>query len=309
MLRDPKAARFVQNFLDGWIDLKKIDFTTPDKDLYPEFDELLRDSMLQETRRFFDDLLTNDRSIANIIDTDYAFLNERLARHYGIAGVEGVGLHKVSLPKDCVRGGMLTQAAVLKVTADGTVTSPVLRGVWLLDRILGRPVPPPPPGVPGVEPDIRGATTIRDQLAKHRQSSACSSCHTKIDPPGFALENFDPIGGWREKYRVMKPEEKPIQDHGQWVKYVYGSKVHAGDKLPDGRPFADVAEFKRLLLDDPRPVAEGLVGKLLIYALGREPDFIDRERLRAVTSRIESTQFGLRSLIKELVADDVFVER
>jgi mono/diheme cytochrome c family protein len=309
MLSDPKGQDFTRRFLDGWLDLKKIDFTTPDRDLYPEFDEPLRQAMLQETRLFFDELLRHDLSVTNVVDSDFAMVNERLARHYGLDGVRGHAFRKVRLPAGSVRGGLLTQAAVLKVTADGTVTSPVLRGVWLLDKILGRPVPPPPPGVPGVEPDIRGATTMREQLAKHRQQASCASCHAKIDPPGFALEGFDPIGGVRERYRVMKPGEPPIRVGGEPVKYTLGTPVDAGDVMPDGRRFADVVEFKRLLLAEPRGLAENFVQKLLIYALGREPDLFDREALREVVARAEPGGYGLRSLLKELVADDVFASR
>ncbi|MGC3968156.1 MAG: DUF1588 domain-containing protein [Pirellulales bacterium] len=198
---------------------------------------------------------------------------------------------------------------MLKVTADGTVTSPVLRGVWLLDRILGRPVPPPPPGVPGVEPDIRGAVTIREQLAKHRQSDNCAGCHQRIDPPGFALECFDPIGGLREKYRVVDPETPGLMIEGKRVKYSYGRTVDSGDELPDGRKFADVREFRKLLLSEPRFVAENVAAKLLTYALGRELDAADREEIRGIVDRLESQQYGLRSIVKELAAGEAFVGR
>ena len=130
-------------------------------------------------------------------------LNERLAAHYGLPPVGGVALRRVALPADSLRGGLLTQASVLKVTANGTTTSPVLRGAWIMERILGKPPPPPPPGVPAVEPDTRGATTIREQLDKHRTVASCAACHAKIDPPGFALESFDVIGGWRDRYRAL----------------------------------------------------------------------------------------------------------
>jgi hypothetical protein len=236
-------------------------------------------------------------------------LNERSARHYGIAGVEGSDVRKVPLPDNCVRGGVLTQASVLKVTADGTVTSPVLRGVWLLDRIMGKPVPPPPPGVPGVEPDIRGATTIRQLLAKHRQVASCASCHTKIDPAGFALESFDPIGGWRDRYRVIDPKLTTVLYGRESYKFAYGPKVDAGDKLPDGRAFKDIREFKQLLLSDPDAIVEGVAEKLLTYALGREPDFADRDELHKIVDRSASYNRGLRSLIKELAGSDIFAGR
>lgn len=307
MLADPRSQAFAEHFLDGWLDLRNIDFTTPDKDIYPSFDESLRDAMLRESRMFFDEMLRRDLSVANVVDSDFSLLNERLARHYGIAGVRGTEMRKVSLPADTVRGGMLTQAAVLKVTADGTVTSPVLRGVWLLDKIMGTPPPPPPPSVPGLEPDIRGATTIRQLLAKHRTLSSCASCHKKIDPPGFALENFDPIGAWRTNYRVMSDEKTPDIKGELRPRYVNGPKVESSDELPDGRRFADVNEFKQLLLADMDGLAKNVAAKLLTYALGREPDYVDRAELQRVVDRVHEKNYGLRSLIEELVASDAFV--
>ena len=203
MLQHPKAKAFTENFTGQWLSLRDIETTTPDKGLYPEFEELLKWSSVQETQLFFDELLKENLSVRNFVDSDFAMLNGRLATHYGIPDVYGVEFRKVALKPEYHRGGVLTQASVLKVTANGTSTSPVLRGVWVLDRIMGQPVPPPPPNVPAVEPDIRGATNIREQLAKHRATENCSSCHSRIDPPGFALENFDVIGGWRDRYRVV----------------------------------------------------------------------------------------------------------
>ena len=202
MLKSPRAAAFTENFLGQWLNLRQINFTTPDKQLYPEFDDLLEWSMVRETHLFFEELLRHDLSVLNFVDSDFTMLNERLARHYGIAGVLGLEFRKVALRPEYHRGGVLTQGSVLKVTANGTTTSPVVRGVWVLDRILDKPPKPPPADVPKVEPDIRGATTIREQLAKHREIASCASCHKQIDPPGYALENYDPIGGWRERYRA-----------------------------------------------------------------------------------------------------------
>ena len=197
MLKSPKSSAFTKNFTGQWLDLRDIDFTEPDANLYPEFDELLRISMVKETELFFEEILEKNLSLVNFVDSDFTFLNGRLASHYGIDGVEGQAFRKVNLPPDSSRGGLLTQASVLKVTANGTYTSPVLRGAWILENILGQPTSPPPDNVGSIEPDIRGATTIRQQLAKHRDIESCAACHRKIDPPGFALECFDPIGGFR----------------------------------------------------------------------------------------------------------------
>ena len=213
--------------------------------------------MVRETHLFFEELLRHDLSVLNFVDSDFTMLNERLARHYGIADVLGLEFRKVALRPEYHRGGVLTQGSVLKVTANGTTTSPVVRGVWVLDRILDKPPKPPPADVPKVEPDIRGATTIREQLAKHREAASCASCHKQIDPPGYALENYDPIGGWRERYRALTTEGRPDQVvlgeivYGDGVTYREGAAVEAGDILADGRKFADLAGLKKLLLEDP----------------------------------------------------------
>src|SRR5581483_10814513 len=203
LLDDPRSRRFINSFLDYWLDLRLIAGTAPDEQLYPEYqlDDLLVESMTAETQLFFDELIRKNLGVTNLVDSDFSVLNERLARHYGIAGVQGVELRPVNLPPGCLRGGLLTQASILKVTSNGTTTSPVKRGAWILSRILGKPPHPPPPGTPVIEPDIRGATTVREQLAKHRSQESCAVCHRNIDPPGFALESFDVMGGYRDRYR------------------------------------------------------------------------------------------------------------
>ncbi len=307
MLADAKSQRFVRNFLGQWLDLRLIDNTTPDKQLYPEFDELLQVSMVAETEAFFNELLANDLSVTNFIDSDFAMLNERLARHYGVAGVSGQAIHRVPLPPGSHRGGLLGQASILKVTANGTNTSPVVRGVWVLRNVLGQIVPPPPPDVPAVEPDIRGAVTIREQLAKHRQLANCASCHRQIDPAGFALENFDVIGGWRDHYRsVSTGEPAKTKVDGINVRYLRGRPVDAADELADGRKFADIDELKKLLLADRDQIARCVTGKLLTYATGGLPHFTDRETIEEIVSRTREDDFGLRSIVHEVVQSEVF---
>jgi hypothetical protein len=232
LLKTSNSERFVADFTDGWLNLRDIDFTTPDKQLYPEYDEWLLDSMLRETRSFITVLIQQNLSTANIINSDFAMLNKRLAEHYGIPGVNGVELQKIKLPADSHRGGVLTQASVLKVSANGTNTSPVVRGVFVMDRILGIEPPPPPPGIPGVEPDIRGATTLRELLDKHRNSDSCNGCHRMIDPPGFALESYDVIGGWRERFRsIGEGESVKATVQGRKVRYRLGHPVDAAGEL------------------------------------------------------------------------------
>jgi hypothetical protein len=310
MLRDPRAERFLVDFTDQWLDLKDIDETTPDKKLYPEFRMILRDSMLAEPRAFFRELLEKDLSATNVVHSDFAMLNQRLADHYGIPGVVGSAFRRVALPADCGRGGFLTQAAVLKVTANGTVTSPVKRGAWVMRKIIGRPPDPPPGDVPAIEPDVRGTTTIREMLAKHRSSATCAACHAHIDPPGFALESFDVIGGRQTRYRSLNEEADMVEKFetysGRRVAYRWGPKVDSSGELPDGRAFKDIEEFKKLLLEDPRAIARNMVGQLVTYATGAPIHFADRAAVEKVLDRTADRRYGMRSLIHEVVASTLF---
>ncbi|WP_169979877.1 DUF1592 domain-containing protein [Tautonia rosea] len=257
MLIDPRAQAFTENFAGQWLGLTDIDATFPDRQLYPEYDDILRSSMIQEVYLFFDELLRQNLSLANFVSSDFSFLNGRLADHYGIPGVEGLAFRKVDLPPNSPRGGVMTMAAIMKVTANGTTTSPIVRGAWVLDRILGTPPPRPPANIEAVEPDIRGATTIREQLAKHREVVSCASCHVSIDPPGFALENFDVIGGWRDTYRSIGAGE-PVSVSGRRMPYRNGPPVDPSDVLPDGRSFRNINEYKNLLLSGTDQLARAL---------------------------------------------------
>jgi len=307
MLQDPRAAALVENFTGQWLSLRNLRATNPDKELYPEFDALLERSMLLETRAFFEEILRNDQSVVNFIHSDFAMLNQRLAEHYGIPNVQGMHIRRVNLPPDCKRGGVLTHASVLKVTANGTNTSPVLRGVWVLDRLLGRPAPPPPKNVPAIEPDIRGATTIREQLEKHRSVESCAVCHCKIDPPGYALECFDVIGGYRENYRAKTDwNQRKIDADGKRLSYGDGPHVESGDVLPDGRAFADIDEFKRLVLADEAQIARAVTEKLLVYATGHAVEFRDRQAMDQILGRSKPTGYGLRTIVHELVQSEIF---
>lgn len=316
MLHDKKSRAFTENFTGQWLSLREINATTPDKSLYPEFEEHLLWSSVKETHLFFDELLRENLSVTNLIDSDFAILNGRLAQHYGIPDVHGVAFRKVPLKPEYHRGGVLTQASILKVTANGTTTSPVLRGVWVLDRIMGRAVPPPPPNVPAVEPDIRGAATIREQLAKHRATQNCSGCHAKIDPPGFALENYDVIGGWRERYRVVTDRKNWVNNRvGPLAKYLaahqygLGRDVEAGDVLPDGRKFADIAEFKKLLLTHPEQIARCVTEKLVTYATGQPVGFGDHAEVGRILAKTQTSNYGLRSLVHEVVRSELFLSK
>jgi cytochrome c553 len=313
MLADPKSHRFVNAFLDYWIDLRKIVATAPDSGLYPDYylDDLLSESAEEETRAFFSELLRCDLPARNLVDSDFAMVNEKLAAHYGLPPVEGVALRRVSLPKDSPRGGLMTQASILKVTANGTTTSPVLRGAWIMERLLGQRPPPPPPSVPAVEPDIRGAATIRQQLDKHRTQATCAACHAKIDPAGFALENFDVMGGWRDRYRAEGdgPPEIGIGKNGQRFAFHLALPVDSSGELPDGRKFRDIREFKHLLLENERQIARNLEKQLAVFATGTPVRFSDRPQLEKALDRASASQYGVKSLVEELVQSDLFLEK
>lgn len=308
MLKDPRAKAFTVNFTGQWLNLRDIDFTEPDRRLYPEFDDLLKAAIVQEAHLFFDEVLTHDLSLTNFVVSDFTMLNERLAQHYGISGVEGHAFRKVILPPDSHRGGVMTMAGVLKVTSNGTSTSPVVRGAWVLDRLLGTPPSPPPSGVSAVEPDIRGAVTIREQLAKHRQIESCAICHTQIDPPGFALESFDVIGGWREHYRSIG-RGQPVNIEGRRMPYSRGLPVEPADALPDGRAFQNIDELKRLLLADPDQLARSLTAKLLTYATGQPPRDLDRDAVERLVIQLRERNYGLRSLVHAIVQSDLFRQK
>ena len=310
MLNSPRAHQFTQNFTGQWLDLRKIDDTIPDPQLYSDFDYLLLWAMPQETQKFFEEVLRHDLSVLNFIDSDWSMLNERLAGHYGIPGVRGSAFQKVSLPAGSHRGGVMTHAAVLKVTADGTRTSPVLRGAWVLERILGKPPAPPPPDIPAIEPDIRGATTIRQQLDKHRNTPACATCHVHIDPPGFALENFDPIGNWRDFYRVTTRTKEGIVNLPYTSRGVYrGPDVEQGGETPEGKPFKNVDDYKKILLDDKDQLARSLTQKLMVYATGAEIQFADREVVEQIVATLRAKNNGLRTLVHEIVQSRVFLNK
>lgn len=311
MLNDPKARRFVEAFTDYWLDLRKIDDTSPSTTLYNDYelDDPLKLAALEETRLFFAELLRADLPVRNVVDSDFTFLNERLADHYGINGVSGVAFRKVKLPADSVRGGLMTQAGVLKVTANGTTTSPVLRGHWITDRILGLETPPPPPSVEAVEPDIRGAVTIRQQLDKHRAEAGCASCHRKMDPPGFALENFDVMGGYRTRYRAVSDKVPPAQGHGmngQAFVFHHALPVDSAGELPDGRRFRDVRELKKLLIEDEAPIARNLVRQLTVFATGAPVRFSDRDEAEKILAAAKANRYGVRSIVHAIVQSELF---
>ncbi|MBL9113482.1 MAG: DUF1592 domain-containing protein [Verrucomicrobiaceae bacterium] len=326
LLKSPRSSGFTENFTGQWLELRKIDATIPDPNLYGDFDGTLLWSMPEETRRFFNEVLQNDRSVLEFVDSSWTLVNRRLAEHYGIVEafnsakphpsttpslhsiVPQSEFRRVNLPAGSHRGGVMTMGSVLKVTADGTTTSPVLRGKWVLEHIIGKAPPPPPPDVPAIEPDIRGATTIRQQLDKHRNIASCNSCHQFIDPPGFALETFDPIGNYRDFYRASaRTQAGIVQLPGYTGRAFYrGPDVEKGGVTHDGKTFTTIEDYKRLLLADPDQIARNLAQKLLTYATGAEPQFADREIIEQIVTKMKTKNHGLRTLVHEIVQSRMF---
>ncbi len=312
LLADAKSNRFVTDFLGQWLALRNIASTDPDKELYPEFSTYLQNSMVAETEAFFRELIDKDLDATHLIDSDFAMLNEKLAVHYGIEGVTGSQIRRVNLPADSPRGGFLTQGAILKITANGTTTSPVPRGAFVLDRLLGTPPDPPPPNIPAVEPDVQGATTIRDLLDKHRADPSCAGCHAKLDPPGFALEAFDVIGGFRDRYRSLgegDPVERCSIDPFIGISFKHGPPVDTSGKFADGREFSNVVELQKLLTKDATPLLRNLARQLAVYSTGRPISFSDRDQIAAIVAATETKGGGLRTLIHELIQSPLFQMR
>ncbi|MBC9868459.1 MAG: DUF1592 domain-containing protein, partial [Opitutae bacterium] len=315
MLDDPKSRRFVDAFLDYWLDLRNMGESSPDLELYPEYqlDDALVESMPEETQLYFQELIKGNLGVRYLIDADFVVVNERLATLYGIEGVRGAHFRPVELSDDSPRGGMMTQASVLKVTANGTTSSPVTRGVWIMERILGLHTPPPPPSVQAIESDIRGAKTIREQLALHRSQESCNTCHVKIDPSGFALENFDVMGGWRDHYRTTSQGKgEPVQGvghNGYAFRYRMGLPVDAAGQLPDGRTFHDIRELKQHLLTEEEQLAKNFVEQLATYATGAPVRFSDRKQVEAILRNSKRQNYGVRTFISELVKSDLFLHK
>lgn len=282
MLKDSKASALVENFAGQWLELRRLESVKPDRDRFPQFDEYFRMSIRRETELFFDNVIRQDRSLLDFIDADYSFLNERLARFYGVPGVSGPEFRKITLPAGSNRGGILTQASVLTVSSYTTRTSVVLRGKWILDNILNAPPPPAPPGVPTLDESKTGsAMSLRQQMEQHRTNPTCAACHARLDPLGFGLENFDAIGGWR-----TMDGKFPIDSSGI---------------LPDGRTFKGVGELKTILKADRDAFAEGVTDKLLTYALGRGLERYDKPTVRQIAKRVAAKEYKFSSLVTEIV--------
>lgn len=311
LIESHSIKEFVTDFTDYWLSLKDIRRDEPDIRLYPEyrFDAYLIESMEAETRAFFEAMLHDNLPITTIINSDFAFVNDRLSRHYDLKTVSGSGLKRVKLPSSSPYGGLLTQGAIMKITANGSTTSPVLRGAWIMERILGDPPPPPPASVPAVEPDIRGATTIREQLARHTKDPVCASCHSRFDPVGFALENFDIMGAWRNRYRSLGSGEKVtgIDRAGHSFVYYVASPIDSSGRLRDGREFQNIQELKEILAANPRQLARNLLHQLTIYATGTPIRFSDRPVIEVILNQCHKDGYRTRDLLHGLIQSRIFL--
>lgn len=306
LMAGPRFERFITDLCDSWLDLRNMDFTVPDRQLFPEYDDYLRWSMPVETQTFVRAMIDENHPVRDFVAPDFAMLNSRLADHYDLPPVDGSAVRKVPLDGDSVRGGLLAQASILKVTANGTNSSPVVRGAWVMERLLGDPPPPPPPGVPGVEPDIGGASTLRELLDKHRDQIDCNACHRKIDPPGFAMEVFNPIGGYRDRYRSLGEGEvirQPVK--GQRVRYRLGPSVDCTGQTAEGQGFDSFAEFQSILANHDRQLAKTVAEKLLTFAVGREMGFSDRPEIDRIVDSVAADGYRVGDILQAVIASNI----
>lgn len=288
MLADKKATAFVANFAGQWLNLRNLDNLQPDPGRFQRFNEALRFSMKREAEMYFTHILREDRSVLEFIDSDYTFLNDTLARHYGLPRVSGSEMRKVKLPENHARGGLITMAAVLTLTSNPTRTSPVKRGKWILEVLLGTPPPPPPPGVEELKDDKKGELkgTLRQKMEQHRANPNCAVCHQKLDPLGFGLENFDAVGAWREKEN--------------------GEKIDSTGVLPGNEKFEGPKQLKSILLKKKDLFARNLAERLLTYALGRGTESSDRCALDKMAESAKEKNYKMSVLILEVVQSEAF---
>ena len=289
MVRDPKSKSFLHGFAEQWLTLRKLDLASPDPKLFPAFTPALRQAMVRESLLFFEAVVREDHGIPDLLDADFTFVNEELARHYGIAGVKGLEFVRVKLPGD--RGGVLTHASILTLASNATRTSPVKRGKFVLEQLLNTPPPPPPPelDIPELEDQKQLKGTLRQQMEQHRANAVCASCHQRMDPIGFAFENFDAVGAWREKDA--------------------GGAIDASGVLPDGRKFDGPAGLRKLLRADKDAFVRCVAEKVLTYALGRGLEAYDRRAVNAIVQATGRQNDRFSALLIEIVRSDPFQKR
>jgi hypothetical protein len=284
MLENPRADALVEDFATQWLFLRDVELKDPDVFLFRDFDEGLREAFIEETKRFVESVLREERSVVELITANYTFINERLAEHYGIAHVKGTRFRRVELPEGSRRGGLLGQGSILMLTSYPTRTSPVLRGKYVLDNLLAAPPPPPPPDVPALDaepPGEQATVSLRDAMAVHRENPECAGCHAQMDPIGFAFEHFDAVGRWRETEGGL-----PIED---------------ASLLPDGTELDGIAGVKQLLLKDPERFVGAVTEKLLMYALGRNVQYFDKPAIRQIVREAADEDYTFPALVRGIV--------
>jgi hypothetical protein len=297
MLTDARSERFTKSFPSQWLHLRKVGMFPPDKKIYPNYDEHLENSMVGETQAFFKEVLERGLTLREFISSDWAMINPRLSKFYGVPNITKDEFQRVSLTPEEHRGGLLTQASVLSLTSDGTRHRPVHRGAWLSETIFGKTPPPPPANVEPIEPnpvDFPKAT-LRMKLEAHKHDASCASCHRKIDPLGLAFDNYNAIGEWRTHEKVTGTGEDPLVD--------------ASGELPDGRKFRNAEEFKQLLLADLEAFNEAFIEKLAIYGIRRTVTFEDRDELKAIAKASREKDYRLRDILEAFILSDLFQQR
>lgn len=305
LIDSPQFRAFIRDFTAQWLRLEDMDATTPDDVLFPEYNDMLRRAMLDETVYYLEHLFRESLDATYLIESDFTFLNRELASHYDLTGVKGQQMRHHLLPDMTPRGGLLAHAAIHKVTANGSTTSPVRRGNFVLSQLLGMPSPPPPPEAGTLEPDIRGATTVRERLEAHRKQQSCNRCHQFIDPPGFALESFDPIGRFRVNYRQLSTK-------GKRNRLISGLAVDSSGVTSSGIRFNGFSEFKAVLLHEEKETGRllrNLTEQLVVYATGTEIQFADRDRISGIVKTMRSESGGLRTLLHLIIQSKLFTHR
>jgi hypothetical protein len=292
MLADPRADALVTNFAAQWLYLRDLETKRPDEILFPDFDVTLRQAMAREAELFIGSVFREDRSVLDLLRANYTFLNERLAKHYGIPHVRGSAFRRVTLPEGSVRGGLLGLGSVLTITSYSTRTSPVVRGKWVLENLLSSAPPPPPPDIPSLSTDgdeREKPLTLRDAMLRHRANPSCAACHARMDPIGFAMDNFDAVGRWRDRDGT--------------------SPIDATGVFPDGTAFEGVAGLKQVLLSQPEQFAGTVAEKLMMYALGRNVHYYDAPAVRAILRDARAKEYAFSSLILGVVNSRAFAMR
>ncbi len=295
LLASPRSEDSIESFVTQWLRLRNIDRMPPDEKKYPAFYRIshgytgTKEAIAKEPVIYFRYLVAENLPVSLLIESDFTFMNDSLADFYGMSGVDTSAFQKAKLEPGLKRGGLLGMAAVLTASANGVDTSPVVRGVYVLDNLMGKPPAPPPPGIKLPQPDVRGSTTIRDLLDKHGADASCNSCHKTIDPIGFALENFDAVGHWRTAY-LNRP-------------------IDASGKLPNGTTFTDISGFKKELNAEGDLVAENLVRELLVYFTGRKMGPLDDEEIEQICMSLKAKGYGMKDLIRATLKSEIFLTK